>query len=322
MPDRTAPDSQHYDFWLNGYHYIILGNDAITSDKLSSTFTNETMDWLRAKLEEDRDANRPTFVFHHQPIAGTVAGSLGDFTNGAFTGLWGDNATRIKNVLKDFPEVILFSAHQHISLGYPQTMHERTDSLPTIFNTASASQAATIRDTIKQKGNGSEGYYLYVYEDKIIVRGRNFATGEWIPSAQFYVDFEGGKGAATVDVKYDLSSVGGGVATNAVAKGSKLAAQDLDVEDYVADAWFTDSKLTTAFDFNSFVTEEITLYANWLKLGDISSDNSVDMIDLVKMKKSLLQNEMAYSKVADLIADGFIDALDLGALRKKLFASF
>lgn len=322
LPDRTAPDSQHYDFWLNGYHYIILGNDAITSDKLSSTFTDETMAWLRTKLEEDRNDNRPTFVFHHQPIQGTVAGSLGDFTNGAFTGLWGANATKIKNVLKDFPEVVLFSSHQHILLGYPQTMHERTDSLPTIFNTASASKGATIRDGIKEKGNASEGYYLYVYEDKIIVRGRDFATGEWIPSAQFYVDFEGGSGAATVDVQYDLTSIGEETVTKAVAKGSKLEKPDFESEDYILDGLFEDAKLTTEFDFSSFITEKTTIYAKWLMKGDLSQDDSLDMLDLVKMKNSLLETETVYNKVADLVADGLIDVLDFGALKKKLFAKF
>lgn len=184
-PDRTAPDSQHYDFWLSGYHFVFLGDDKITSDYLSSTYTDKTLRWLRKTLQNNRDVNRPIFLFNHPPIQATVAGSLGEFKG--FTGVYGENAVRLKAVLKDFPEIILFNGHQHIELGYPNTMRPADSEMPTVFNTASASQVATIRDRVKTKGSGSEGYYVYVYADKIIVRGRDFKNAKWIPSAQFCV---------------------------------------------------------------------------------------------------------------------------------------
>lgn len=147
------------------------------------------MIWFRKVLSKNRDLNRPIFVFCHYPIQGTVAGSLGEFTKGAFTGIWGENAQKIKTVLKDFPEVVMFTGNQHFVLGFPHTMYVRDNKLPTIFNTSSASQVADCRDGIKKKGNGSKGYFVYVYEDKIILRGYDFKADKWIPSAQFYVDF-------------------------------------------------------------------------------------------------------------------------------------
>jgi hypothetical protein len=33
---------------------------------------------------------------------------------------------------------------------------------------------------------GSQGYYVTVYEDAVLIRGRDFTTGEWITSA-FYM---------------------------------------------------------------------------------------------------------------------------------------
>ena len=196
-PDGKKPESQHYDFWLSGYHFVFLGDDETAGDYLSSAFNDETMEWLRSVLGSNRDAERPIFLFHHQPIRYTVVGSFDDYDRlrdpdgiarrAVFTGLWGENAAKLRTVLKDFPEVILFSGHQHISLGYPNTVKLRDNELPTIVNTASASQAATIRDHIKEKGKGSEGFYVYVYKDKIILRGRDFKAKKWIPSAQFCV---------------------------------------------------------------------------------------------------------------------------------------
>ena len=322
LPDGTSPQSQHYDFWLNGYHYVILGNDGITSDLLSATFTNDTLTWLRNTLEEDRNANRPTFVFLHQPISGTVAGSLGEFTNGAFSGVWGDNATRLKAVLKDFPEVVMFTGHQHITLGYPNTMYEKTDDLPTIFNTSTASQVATITDGIKKKGSGSEGYYVYIYEDKLIVRGRDFESGKWIPSAQFYVDFAGGTGAAKTEVTFDLSDANGNAQTVSVPKGSKISVPEIILEDYIIDDWYKDELLTEKFDFNSYVNNNITIYSKWILKGDVFLDDSLNMLDLVKLNKLLLQLGGEFNKAADIVTDDRLDSLDYIALRKKLFNSF
>ena len=36
---------------------------------------------------------------------------------------------------------------------------------------------------------GSEGYYIRIYKDKVLVLGRNFETGEWVSSAQFVVEY-------------------------------------------------------------------------------------------------------------------------------------
>lgn len=187
LPDRTAPKSQHYDFWIKGYHYIILGNDGITPDLLSATFKDETLCWLRKKLAENRNEKRPTFVFLHQPIRDTVAGSFGEGA-GLFTGVWGENAEKLTAVLKDFPEVILFSSHQHIELSHPRNIHKRNGRLPTILNTSSAAQATPIIRGVKNKISGSEGYYVYVYKDKVIIKGRDFAKQKWLPSAQFYIE--------------------------------------------------------------------------------------------------------------------------------------
>ena len=63
LPDRMAPKSQHYDFWLNGYHYIFLGNDGITKDILSATFKDETMVWLHKTLMSGRKMADLFFFF-------------------------------------------------------------------------------------------------------------------------------------------------------------------------------------------------------------------------------------------------------------------
>jgi endoglucanase len=55
------------------------------------------------------------------------------------------------------------------------------------------------------------------------------------------------------------------------------------------------------------------------KLGDVNSDQNVDAIDLVLLKKYLFDNSIAINKLAaDMNADGNIDAIDVALLKKEL----
>ena len=84
----------------------------------------------------------------------------------------------------------MFNGHTHWTLNSENCMYVDEESLITIFNTASVGYLW--QSYYKPTGehlDGSEGYYVRVYEDKIAVLGRNFVTGEWISSAQFVVNY-------------------------------------------------------------------------------------------------------------------------------------
>ena len=57
---------------------------------------------------------------------------------------------------------------------------------PYIFNTASTAYLWTSYNIVTGENlDGSQGYYIYLYEDMVVVRGRDFASGKWIPAAQY-----------------------------------------------------------------------------------------------------------------------------------------
>ena len=77
------------------------------------------------------------------------------------------------------------------------------------------------------------------------------------------------------------------------------------------------------YDFASPVTEDITLTARWIGVGDINMDGELDAQDLMVLRKHLvgLPIEGQFSEAgADLHPDGKIDLLDLVRLRKILAA--
>ena len=205
LPDGTHPDKPYYDFWKDGYHFIFLGSEKYPISNVNAYISNTQARWLDEKLQESRNVNAPTFVFLHQALSNTVAGS---FDDQGWSGVTPE--TKLREVLAKYPEVILFNGHSHWTLDSENTMYERSETLPTIFNTASVGYLWTSYDVATGVHlAGSQGYYIRVYEDKVLVLGRDFTTGEWIPSAMFCVDYSdmdqyapedpGNQGGDTVD---------------------------------------------------------------------------------------------------------------------------
>jgi hypothetical protein len=187
LPDGTNVGDTSYDFWLNGYHFVILGTDVYNS--LTATLNMDTLNWLDSVLAENRDPERPSFVFLHQSLYNTVSGSLeGQGWNGVETPV----EKMMRQILAKYPETVMFNGHSHWELNSDSCMYTPTEELPiNIFNTASVSYLWTSYNVTEgERLEGSQGYYLRVYKDKILVLGRDFSTGEWVASAQFCIEYE------------------------------------------------------------------------------------------------------------------------------------
>ena len=189
--------SAYFDMWKNDTHFIFLASE---EKGLTAKLSEEQFVWLQQKLAENYEAGRPIFVFLHQSIYNTVAGSLqGQNWDGVGKeGLDDEADVRLKSILAKYPEAMLFSGHSHWELNSVSTMYERNDKMCTAFNTASVGYLWTSYNDLHSAGDyynadkgGSHGYYVRVYADKVLVLGRDFEKGEWLPSAMFCVDYAG-----------------------------------------------------------------------------------------------------------------------------------
>jgi hypothetical protein len=98
------------------------------------------------------------------------------------------NAKDLKDILDDFPEVLMFNGHTHWILDSDNCMYDGGGKTASIFNTASVAYLwHSYYVATGEHMSGSEGYYIRVYRDRVEVLGRNFETGEWVSSAQFVV---------------------------------------------------------------------------------------------------------------------------------------
>ncbi|MFS0872585.1 metallophosphoesterase family protein [Paenibacillus xylanilyticus] len=183
----TGMKGSYHDHWIHGYHYIFLGSEQ--PHPKDCDMSAEQLAWLETTLSEQASPDRPIFVFLHQPLMDTVAGSMKD------QGWYGVNQdAEVKAVLSRYPQVILFSGHTHWQLEAPRTMVEGVGQLPTMFNAASVAYLWTDED---EHLEGSQGLQVDVYADRVVVKGRDYVKGTWIEGAEYTISYP-------VKVKVDM----------------------------------------------------------------------------------------------------------------------
>ena len=79
----------------------------------------------------------------------------------------------------------MFNGHSHWTMDSERNGYIR-EGYPSIFNTAATAYLWTSYNIITGENlDGSQGYYIEIYDDMIMIRGRDFANGKWIPAAQY-----------------------------------------------------------------------------------------------------------------------------------------
>ncbi len=183
----TKNDSEtvYFDGWAGGIHYIFLADEGEESDRREvwAQISDEQFEWFEEKLNEGY-GDTPVFVFLHQGIKDTVAGTK---SADGWHGIDSSDTIRLKNILKDFPEVIMFAGHSHWSMEVEDTYVPASKILPAMFNTASM-KSISVSST--SSGNGAQGYYVTFYKNMLVFSGRNFMRDQWMSNAQFAIPWE------------------------------------------------------------------------------------------------------------------------------------
>jgi 3',5'-cyclic AMP phosphodiesterase CpdA len=169
--ERSGMESIYFHKVIKGYHFIILG----TEDGLTEgTFSVTQINWLEQQLKQaaQEDPNKPIFVFHHQPIMGTVYGSEWGFAG---------NRDLFYNTLAAYPQVISFSGHTHYPLDDPKIIHQKD------FTSIGTSTGAYLwLDAGRVQGEVPEGadilnqaLIVEVYNNKVLLKRRDIHNNNW-----------------------------------------------------------------------------------------------------------------------------------------------
>lgn len=174
----TGMPAAYHAHEIEGYPFLFLGTEQ--GLELFCQLSEEQLEWLDAKLDEAEGAGKPAFVFLHQPLKNTTAGSMEEQR---WYGVTQDD--EVKAILAKHPRAILFTGHGHWEMEAARNFYDGEGTLPAMFNAASVAYLWTDEDLRKE---GSQGYYVEVYDDRVLVKGRDFAAGAWVKSGQYEVD--------------------------------------------------------------------------------------------------------------------------------------
>ena len=182
-------DNVYYSFQKNGSYFIFLGSEVNSrNDNCNDVFiSEEQFNWFKGQMEEAGKTGKPIFVVIHEPLYNTVSGSLpgqnwqGNPQNASY---YPDNKYgSLKEVLDQYPSAYVFSGHTHWEFKSDSPVVISDGSTANYINCSSVGYLWTDNNSgyiESGKYIGSEDLYVYVYKDKVVVKGRDLVNDKWV----------------------------------------------------------------------------------------------------------------------------------------------
>lgn len=168
----SGEDKVYHDTWVNDYHFISLGSEDGNSETLNSitaSVSENQQNWLKETLAENYEKGKPIFVFLHQPLNNGNSSWVGVVQN-----------DKIREILSQYPEVIIFSSHTHRDLDDSSVVLNQ----PFTMIHTGAIHYTLIPDIKSENGRRKESYikglYIEVNGNNVVVKGRNIKEKQWI----------------------------------------------------------------------------------------------------------------------------------------------
>ena len=193
--DKMFPYTGHdlyYTFTQGNDLFIMFGTQWYdTTGKVIEPFSRESLQWLSETLEANR--NKRVFLFQHylrfdgcgKPFDAPLTGKVLEYC---------DVGTDFMSLMEHYKNVVWFHGHSHTKFelqeGCSYANYDRMFGCHSVHipSLAVPRDYAENAESYLDKYAESEGYVVDVYEHHIILRGRDFAKGEFLPIAQYCID--------------------------------------------------------------------------------------------------------------------------------------
>lgn len=181
--DNVAP--LYYEYTFQNDKYLFLG---MKSESSTNPYTTEELDWLAEKLETYR--NQRVFLFTHYYVE-PVGNVNGICTHSSIAN------ERFLNLIKRYRNVIYFNGHTHLAFylqkyGFNANIKERGANMCHRVHIPSCATPRVTEDGLVGTGvkyaEGTEGYFMEVYSNAIVLKGINFQTNRYKPIATYVLD--------------------------------------------------------------------------------------------------------------------------------------
>ena len=182
----------YYSFTQGNDVFIMFGMSSCnTYDTNGGIFTTEQLQWLYETLEANR--NKRCFLFQHIFPSNSNKSCGNAYNLYGTEPMWGGtDGIVFENLMKHYHNVILFHGHSHIVYELQTKTEEYPANYDKYFgchsiHLPSITQPRVMNDdgTSSKNSAGSQGCVVGVYENHIIVKGRDFEKGEFLPIATY-----------------------------------------------------------------------------------------------------------------------------------------
>lgn len=215
-PFLTKESTQQY-IGRDMYYSFTQGNDLFIMfgmsgwiGKTGDIFTADALQWLYETLEANR--NKRCFIFQHCPsmvyVNSVVVKEDGSgkpynqSTSGAALGVrlptgnllnQGITSQPFRELMAHYKNVVWFHGHSHMDFKYQedcaQVNYDKNFGCHSIHIPSSASGRSLKADGSGWENPvGSYGYVVDVYENHIVLRGRDFVAEKFVPIATYCLD--------------------------------------------------------------------------------------------------------------------------------------
>ena len=187
---ETQSDTVWFTREIGGYSFIVLGSEDATT---GATISENQLDWLEGELEkaEEKRPGGPFFVVNHQPLNDTHGAGKNEDGNG-----FEDDAAsrRLLSILDRHKNVVFISGHQHkgLTLGPEKDLTgfssvEKIGQHVTGVNLPCCEYGTFLEGGTQVLG---QGLVMFVFNDRIELKGRNYFLSNWIRNAEITVPLE------------------------------------------------------------------------------------------------------------------------------------
>lgn len=155
--------SPYYAEVIDGYTFVVLGMQAQLVHEMYMSEAQYL--WLEGVLADAAERGKPVFVFSHYPTDHAIDAS-------------GEETNRLTEMFAQYNrahDIFCFVGHTHMPL-YLFWSFQTDDGFPEIYLPRLTELTGNDREPYRDTGIGVE---VEVYDDELVVRGRDFYRGEW-----------------------------------------------------------------------------------------------------------------------------------------------
>ena len=162
-----------------GYKFIVLGGEGRTGEDGKQIISDEQLNWLENELAQAKESGKPCFILNHYLVYGRNGGrSYADFNIA-------DQNDRLAEILETSGvRTFYFCGHSHYGVSDDSV---QTTSNVTYINLPATGNPGNYYPVNDECGKDGIGMQLEVYEDSVVLRFRNYLTGQWLEGYDNYV---------------------------------------------------------------------------------------------------------------------------------------